>query len=105
MFLAKFNDEGQEKFYIYCDCFEGWQEFHKDTFSPLISDLEILKFSISGKTYKEKKENARDLAIDYQLNFSGLSWSYGELVEINDYFEKIGKRYGLLQEFKENGIC
>lgn len=29
---------------------------------------------------------------------------FGELYEFGAYFERLGKRYGLLKEFRENGI-
>jgi hypothetical protein len=62
-------------------------------------------FKVSGKTYTERKENLRDLAIEYSNNVGETCLSYGELAEIGCFFEKNGKRYGLLKEFKENGIC
>lgn len=58
---------------------------------------------ISGKTYAEKKEYARNLAIEYSYNDSAISW--GELTRVQGFFEKIGRRYGLLREFRENAIC
>lgn len=57
------------------------------------------------KTYQERKNEIREQAIDIILNvfhFSNLS--YGEILAYQTYFEKVGKRYGLLREFKENGI-
>ena len=83
MFLAKFTIDDKEEFYIYYDNKNGWEEYYRDTFSPTTKDLMLLKLSVKGKTYQEKKENARELAIEYQHNFSGLPWSYGELVEFN----------------------
>ena len=56
-------------------------------------------------TYKAKKEMARQEAIDWQNDFCNHSYSYGELCAFATYFEKLGKRYGLLKEFRENGIC
>ena len=55
-------------------------------------------------TYAERKENAREIAIDWQIEESERSLSYGELAEAGEYFYKLGKRYGLLREFRENGI-
>lgn len=55
-------------------------------------------------TYQEKKERARQEAIDWQLESTNEQLSYGELATIGDYFYKLGKRYGLLREFRENGI-
>ena len=56
-------------------------------------------------TYETKKEMARQEAIDWQNDFCNYNYSYGELAEFGYYFEKLGKRYGLLKEFRENGIC
>lgn len=55
--------------------------------------------------YYERKEEIRQQAIDWQLKCCSHNYSYSELAEFTDYFYKIGKQYGLLKEFKENGIC
>ena len=56
------------------------------------------------KTYKEQKERARQIAIDWQLNTADNNMSYGELTEAGDYFNRLGKRFGLLREFRTNTI-
>lgn len=56
------------------------------------------------KTYRELKEAARQKAIEWQLNDADFPYSYGGLMILQDYFYKIGRRYGLLKEFRENGI-
>lgn len=56
-------------------------------------------------TYAEKKERAREEAINWQLNESWKSMSWAKVAEWSNYFEKLGRRYGLLKEFRENGIC
>ena len=56
-------------------------------------------------TYEEKKERVRQEAIDWQNEFCNHNYSYGELTKFGYYFEKLGRRYGLLKEFRENGIC
>ena len=56
-------------------------------------------------TYKEKKEEIRQQAIDFQNSFAdGQVYYTSELIDRTSYFETQGKRYGLLKEFKENGI-
>ena len=59
-------------------------------------------------TYQQRKEDARQKVIDWQEDsFSGENpdpMSYGELADYQAHFEKLGKRYGLICEFKENGI-
>lgn len=56
-------------------------------------------------TYAEKKEAIRNKAIEYQLTFEENNYSWGEVAEKEAYFEKQGRRYGLLREFRENAIC
>lgn len=56
--------------------------------------------------YQMRKESIRDEAITFCESFSeGRAWSYGELADRQAYFEQQGRRYGLLREFRENGIC
>ena len=55
--------------------------------------------------YQKAKEKARNEAIEWQLDFCNHNYSWGELSEFQSYFENLGKRYGLLREFRENGIC
>jgi hypothetical protein len=56
------------------------------------------------KTYKEMKEQLRQEAIDFQIEKMGVSMSYAELYEAQQYFYEYGKRYGLIKEFRENGV-
>jgi hypothetical protein len=55
--------------------------------------------------YQKRKAEVREEAIEWQVDFSEHNYSYGELAYYGDYFERLGKRYGLLREFKENAIC
>ena len=54
--------------------------------------------------YEQKKQEVRQEAIDYQNDFANNNYSYGEIADRQSYFEKKGRRYGLLREFHENGI-
>ena len=56
------------------------------------------------KTYAEKKAEIRDKAIQWQYDFADRVISWGELAEETAEFERLGRRYGLLTEFRENGI-
>jgi len=47
---------------------------------------------------------ATQIAIDWQGWASGHDLSYAELSEYQGYFEKLGRKFGLTAEFKENGI-
>ena len=90
---------------IESNLYDNWRDWHTDTFSPVTEIKTMILFKVSGKTYAERKENLRDLAIEFSNNVGETCLSYGELMEIGNFFEKNGKRYGLLREFKENGIC
>ena len=105
MFIGYYELDGKEFYNIYYKNNLGFKEWHKGTFSPTTENIKILDFTIKGKNYREKKYYLEDLAKDWQINFSYLSWSYGELAEIENYFYKNAKRYGLLKVFKENCIC
>ena len=101
LFYAAYKDpDGNEHAGLY----ENLGEFFRATFSPACEVLAVIGLRLSGKTYQERKAAARSLAIDYSLNnYAGLSW--GEVAEIGGFFEKVGRRYGLLKEFRENAIC
>lgn len=62
-------------------------------------------FTASGKSYAERKADLFDKALLLTHAYSVACWAYSELADINEFFEKNGKRYGMLKEFKENAIC
>lgn len=54
--------------------------------------------------YQSGKVAAREAAIMWQSELCGVCLSYGELSEAGNTFYNLGKRYGLLREFRTNGI-
>ena len=61
---------------------------------------------VSGRTYQERKNDLHEKAIEWSNSVGQYpKWSYGELAEIQGFFETNGRRYGLLTEFRENAIC
>lgn len=65
----------------------------------------FLPLRVSGSTYKERKADLEEKAKEWQESHSDfIGWSYGELAIIQSFFEVNGKRYGLIREFRENGI-
>lgn len=54
--------------------------------------------------YQKSKEETRQFAIDWQADFSNHNYSYSELAVFQDMFFRLGRKYGLLREFRENGI-
>lgn len=84
--------------------FKSWAEFHAATFSTEIVVSDAISLEIHGRTYRDRQNSLRELAIDIQsANKGGLS--YGELCDLQGFFEQNGKKLGLLREFRENCIC
>jgi hypothetical protein len=57
------------------------------------------------KEYAARKEAVRNEAIEWQYSFDDHNYSHGEVLGWMTYFNRLGRRYGLLREFRENGIC
>ena len=55
-------------------------------------------------TYEKYKAKARECAVEWQLDFDNHDYTYSELQEYQSYFETLARRYGLINEFEENGI-
>jgi hypothetical protein len=84
--------------------FTNLSEYHNATFSPNCIIECVRRLEINGRTYAERRENLRDLAIDIQGADNG-GMSYCEWEILGNFFDKNARRYGLLNEFRENGIC
>lgn len=50
------------------------------------------------------KDEARQEAINYQYRISRQNLSYGETILWQSEFVKLAKKFGLVKEFKDNGI-
>lgn len=55
-------------------------------------------------TYRKLQERAREKAVEWQSDFDNHNYSYDELIYWQSYFEKLGRRYGLVREFRDNCI-
>lgn len=81
----------------------SFPELYRETFTPEEWTTVILDKLQGG--YADKRETLREKAIATQQAIASLEYiGYNELIEIEQYFTKYGKRYGLLKEFRENGI-
>ena len=105
MFIGYYELNGKEYNNIYTNNIDGWAEWFNDIFSPEAENTNVLVLKTHGKTYNERKNNLEELAKEWQLFYGQLSWSYGELAEIQDWFYENAKKYGLVRIFKENAIC
>ena len=62
------------------------------------------KLEFLPTAYQKGKENARREAITWQNNFAVKAHTEWELIDACAYFEKLAQRFGLVREFRENGI-
>ena len=100
-FIAILKTDGD--FYPIANLYTDYETYNNATFSPDVETVEIIPLSIKGKTYADKKSFFRDLAIEYNnADLSGIS--YGETAIITGFFEKNARRFGLLNELRENCI-
>lgn len=81
------------------------EEVNAFFFNPSYDETFIIPFRVSGKNYALKKADLSQQALDFQIVFSTIENMYeSEYQAICSWFEKMGKRYGLLKEFRENAI-
>lgn len=52
----------------------------------------------------KSKEEARQIAIDYQTWANKRSMTYTDISQWQGYFETLARKFNLVKEFKENGI-
>ena len=75
----------------------------------MIVGVKQKNLKINGGTfmtyYQKRKAKLIEQAIEWQSNFADSNYSYEECICYGNYFKKLGRRYGLLREFRENGIC
>ena len=80
------------------------EEKNAVTFDPAVEVLYITDFSAKSK------EAAREIAIDVQamdadtVNGGGALLCWGDVYIIGNALEQLARRFGLLREFRENGI-
>ena len=76
-----------------------------------IAQYDDNSFAVNGSrewngqpTYQGKKELLRSFAIDWQNFMADQSLDYFRLAAWGNFFAEYGAKFGLLQEFRENGI-
>lgn len=77
------------------------RELKQQGYTDIVATTETAR----KKTYKQHKDAARAFAIETQNRISDNAFSYDEIERITTPLRFLGKRFGLLREFKENGIC
>lgn len=101
IFTAQLDNEAVFCYDAICDSMEEVDEEEARYNGKLSAAYPLI---VRGETYADKQANLRYLAVEISNNLcGGLSW--GEDAILQRFFYTSGKRYGLLREFRENGIC
>lgn len=77
----------------------------KLTFTTIDGRKAQINFKVSGYSYSRKKEAARELAVNVQNVLAECVLYQSQAATIEHIMENIGRKFGLLSEFRENGIC
>lgn len=101
MFYGSYYLNGEKHAAIYFSS-DLW---HRDTFSPLCEDIVIIPFETHGKSFADRRESVRETAVEWSNYGEAWPLTWNEINHISDWFYRMGKRYGLLTEFRENGLC
>ena len=104
MIYAVIEKDRQEKLFR----FDSWDELHRETFSPDSWDAytaQEIPARISGRSYQERKENAYYTLVNMQMILGTPGLYMSEYADITEDAERIARRYGLLAEARENGVC
>ena len=86
--------------------YDCWRDWFRDIFPPDTNIMCVIEFKSHGKTYTERKESVREIAIKFQNADSDLNGglSLYEHIRVITWFSRMARQYGLVEEFKENGI-
>lgn len=83
---------------------EEWNNYIATaTADDLNNVIAIYNLQAHGKTYAEKKASIKGLAIDYS-NADNSNNGLDDFNIMYNFFEDYSKRYGLVEEFRENAI-
>ena len=103
MFYAKITAPDAQPLEMLVDSAADYEIYYSASFNPNCS-ITRLNFDLRGSTYAERKQAAKQIALNWDSIRAEAVLSYGELTIIAEFFERIGRKYGLLREFAENGI-
>lgn len=83
--------------------FDTWPQYHAATFSPDCTISACIPLQLHGSTYAARRESLRTIAQDIQTADND-GMSYSEAATLADWFTTNARRYGLVTEFRDNGI-
>ena len=83
--------------------FDTWPEYHAATFSPDCTVSACIPLQLHGSTYAARRDSLRTIAQDIQTADNG-GMSYSEAADMAEWLTTNARRYGLVNEFRDNGI-
>ena len=83
--------------------FDTWPEYHAATFSPDCTVSACIPLQLHGSTYAARRESLRTIVQDIQRADNG-GMSYSEAADMAEWLNTNARRYGLVNEFRDNGI-
>lgn len=100
MFYASYADKDGK---ITGHLFDNYLEYLESVDVGDSLPIAIIDFKTKGNTYAEKKDSVRRVAIEYQhAECGGMFMS--EYAKVGAWFRLMGKRYGLSEEFENEGV-
>lgn len=103
MFYAKITAPNAQPLEMLVDSAAEYEIYYAASFNPSCS-ISRFNFDLRGSTYAERKQAAQSLAINWSYAVAHTALCGLEYAAISAFFERIGRKYGLLREFAENGI-
>lgn len=100
--------------FIFDNCTNGYITTNNKRLFDMIFYRELTQISENGfyvsgykelnKTYKNCQSELSAFAQQWQYDANKFHYSYDDLIEWGNFFAELGGKYGLLTEFRENGI-
>lgn len=100
LIMAKIDFDGD----VITKTYTRWEDLYGETFCPDYHELWVTDFKVKGKTYTERKAYAEDIGIEFSNAVGTWYPSNLEYAEVVDKLEKIAHKYGLVKEFRINGL-
>lgn len=86
------------------ELFKMLKKYHYIQLSEHIFFIDSFR-GLNGKyNYQDNKLVAAAIARDWQQDFNNMNYSMDDIENWQRFFKEIGKKYGLLKEFRENAI-
>lgn len=98
MLYGVYEEDGKQ----YGEFYANSVEYARELLTPARKPISCIDLCVSGKTYAARKADLAEKTKAYQL--LDCDMSYGEVAIFTDFFTKNAMRYGLAEEFAENGI-